>query len=149
MLDRGDFKSRIWITEVGAEAQPASSPDQPPSQPEIDQAYYLNAIYSGILDNSELHHNVAHVFWFKYEDFVPGDYTDNYGLVRLAENDTHNDYSPTGAVYIHKLAYKTYQELALGYTSPTLLIRPTRPPSICSTLTKRNRPLILTSPSTG
>src|SRR5207248_11439535 len=72
LRDRGDFKSRLWITEVGAEAAPPTNPNQPPTQAEIDQAYYLNAVYSGILENSELHDNVAHVFWFKYEDFVPG-----------------------------------------------------------------------------
>jgi len=115
VLDRGDSKSRIWITEIGAEDQPPSDPSKPPTQSEIDQAYYLNAIYSGILDNLELHHNIAHVFWFKYEDFVPGNYTHNYGLVRLLEDDTHDGYAPSGTVFIHKLAYKTYQELAWGY----------------------------------
>lgn len=115
LRDRGDFKSRIWITEVGAPALPPGIPDQPPTPDEIDQAYYLNAVFSGILENAELHNNVAHVFWFKYEDFVPGDYTHNYGLVRLKENAGKDGYDPSGAVWVHKLAYKTYQELAWGY----------------------------------
>jgi hypothetical protein len=58
---------------------------------------------------------VAHVFWFKYEDFVPGNYTHNYGLVRLLENGRRDGYAPSGEVWVHKLAYKTYQEVAFGY----------------------------------
>src|SRR4051812_2158658 len=113
--DRGDFSSKIWITEIGAEAQPPNGPAEQPNQDEIYQAYYLRSLYGGILADSELQSIIAHVFWFKYEDFVPGNYTHNYGLVRLRENDTGDGYSPTGQVYIHKLAYKTYQELAFGY----------------------------------
>ncbi|MEO8288363.1 MAG: glycosyl hydrolase [Chloroflexota bacterium] len=117
LRDRGDSRSKIWITEVGAQAAPPNSRDQSPSQQEIDQAYYLRAIYSGIIENSELHNNVAHVFWFKYEDFVPGNYTHNYGLVRLDENAAHDNYASTGHVWVHKLAYKVYQELAFGYAA--------------------------------
>ncbi len=116
LRDRQDFKSRLWITEVGAPADPPTGQTDKPSQQEIDQAYYLRAIYGGILDSDELSANVAHVFWFKYEDFVPGDYTHNYGLVRLEENATHDDYAPSGKVWVHKLAFKAYQELALGYS---------------------------------
>jgi hypothetical protein len=47
---------------------------------------------------------------------VPGDYTHNYGVVRLLENPSGDNYSPTGQVWMHKLAYKVYQELALGYS---------------------------------
>ena len=50
---------------MGAPADPPSSPTDPPSQAEIDQAYYLNAIYSGILTRTELRAAVAHVFWFR------------------------------------------------------------------------------------
>ena len=114
MHDRGDFKSKLWLTEIGAPADPPSSPNDPPSQAEIDQAYYLNAIYSGILTRTDLRSAVAHVFWFKYEDFVPGNYTHNYGLVRLLENDKHDNYDPSGRVWVHKLAYHVYQELALN-----------------------------------
>jgi hypothetical protein len=112
--DRGDFKSKLWLTEIGAPADPPGSPNDPPSQAEIDQAYYLNAIYSGILARTDLRAAVAHVFWFKYEDFVPGNYTHNYGLVRLLENDKHDNYDPSGRVWVHKLAYHVYQELALN-----------------------------------
>jgi hypothetical protein len=117
LRDRGDFKSKLWITEIGAEATPAGDPTLPPTKSEVDQAYYLRAIYNGILENSELHNNVAHVFWFKYEDFVPGNYTHNYGLVRLLENQTRDNYDPSGQVWVHKLAYRTYQELAWGYAA--------------------------------
>ncbi len=114
MHDRGDFKSKLWLTEIGAPADPPVSTNDPTSQAEIDQAYYLNAIYSGILSSSDLRAEVAHVFWFKYEDFVPGNYTHNYGLVRLMENDKHDNYDPSGRVWVHKLAYHVYQELALN-----------------------------------
>lgn len=114
MHDRGDFNSKLWLTEIGAPADPPGNPNDPPSQAEIDQAYYLNAIYSGILTRSDLRAEVAHVFWFKYEDFVPGNYTHNYGLVRLLENDKHDNYDPSGRVWVHKLAYHVYQELALN-----------------------------------
>lgn len=114
LRDRGDFESKIWITEVGAAAEAPKNAAEMPNQAEIDQAYYLNAIYGGMLGSEELMRNVAHVFWFKYEDFVPGNYTHNYGLVRLEENDKGDNYSPTGKVLIHKLAYKTYQQLATG-----------------------------------
>jgi hypothetical protein len=117
LRDRGDFKSKLWITEIGAEAIPADDPSLPPTKSEVDQAYYLRAIFNGIIDNSELHNNVAHVFWFKYEDFVPGNYTHNYGLVRLLENPTRDNYDPSGQVWVHKLAYKAYQELAWGYSA--------------------------------
>jgi hypothetical protein len=115
LKDRGDFHSKIWITEIGAAAEAPRYPGEAPNQAEIDQAYYLRAIYGGILDSDELMRNIAHVFWFKYEDFVPGNYTHNYGLVRLAENAKGDNYAPSGKVYIHKLAYKAYQELATGW----------------------------------
>jgi hypothetical protein len=115
MRDRGDYHSKLWITEIGAEAAPPETPQQQPTEAEIDQAYYLRAIYTGILQDPLLHSNVAHVFWFKYEDFVPGNYTHNYGLVRLLENGRRDGYAPSGEVWVHKLAYKTYQEVAFGY----------------------------------
>ncbi|MEO5952486.1 MAG: hypothetical protein ABIQ44_08495, partial [Chloroflexia bacterium] len=115
LKDRGDFNSKIWITEVGAAAEASKKPTEAPNQAEIDQAYYLRAIYGGMLASRELMDNVAHVFWFKYEDFVPGNYTYNYGLVRLEENAKGDNYAASGKVLIHKLAYKAYQELATGW----------------------------------
>jgi hypothetical protein len=117
LRDRGDLHSRLWITEVGAEASPPGNPLDKPTDAEIQQANYLRSVYAGILADSELHNIVAHVFWFKYEDFVPGNYTANYGLVRLLETPDGKDYSPSGRVWVHKLAYKVYQELANGYTT--------------------------------
>jgi hypothetical protein len=117
MRDRGDSTSKMWITEIGAEAAPPEHPLQQPTQSEVDQSHYLRAIYAGILDDPLLHSEVAHVFWFKYEDFVPGNYTHKYGLVRLLENSTRDNYAPSGEVWIHKLAYRTYQEVAFGYSA--------------------------------
>ncbi len=115
LRDRGDSKSKLWMTEVGAEAKPPDDPAAEPTQQERDQAYYLRQVYTGILDDPELKANVPHVFWFKYEDFVPGNYIANYGLVRLAEDPSKKAYNPSGKVAVHKLAYNTYQEIALGH----------------------------------
>ncbi len=120
--DRGDGKSKLWVTEIGSESPPPANKGDKPTKDEISQAYYLRQVYTGILNDPELKANVPHVFWFKYEDFVPGNYTHNYGLVRLKESGTTpGAYDPSGEVAVHKLAYKTYQELARGGapTEPT------------------------------
>ncbi|HET9494236.1 MAG TPA: hypothetical protein VFR15_08405 [Chloroflexia bacterium] len=117
MRDRGDHHSKLWITEIGAQARPPETPQQLPTQAERDQAHYLRAIYQGILQDPLLRSTVAHVFWFKYEDFVPGNYTHNYGIVRLLENERRDNYAPSGDVWVRKLAYKTYQEVAFGYAA--------------------------------
>ncbi|HEY0071803.1 MAG TPA: hypothetical protein VGE04_17730 [Chloroflexia bacterium] len=114
LRDRGDGRSKLWITEIGAQAVPPANRGDAPTVEEIKQANYLRSLYTGILKDWELRSIVPHVFWFKYEDFVPGNYTHNYGLVRLMENDKRDGYSPSGAVAIHKLAYRTYQEIARG-----------------------------------
>ncbi|MFL5735455.1 MAG: hypothetical protein ACJ78Q_20025 [Chloroflexia bacterium] len=116
LRDRDDFHSKLWITEIGATASPPDNPLDKPTPDEIEQAGYLRSVYGGILADSELHSIISHVFWFKYEDFVPGNYTHNYGLVRLLETPDGKDYAPSGQVWVHKLAYKVYQELANGYS---------------------------------
>jgi hypothetical protein len=112
--DRGDHKSKLWITEIGQQAVPPANRGDSPTEQEIKQSDYLRGLYSGILSDPELRSIVPHVFWFKYEDFVPGNYTHNYGLVRLMENETRLGYHHSGQVEIRKLAYRTYQELARG-----------------------------------
>ncbi len=107
---------------------PPDSPLEKPNQAEIDQAYYITNVYSGVLNDPDLRASVPHIFWFKYEDFVPGNYTHNYGVVRLLETPDGKNYSPTGAVYIHKLGYLAYQQVALGY-------KPTDPITDTTTLT--------------
>ncbi len=121
LRDRGDPRSKLWVTEVGAESRPPEGQEDNPTSDEMKQASYLRDLYTGILNDPELKAEVPHVFWFKYEDFVPGDYTHNYGLVRLKETDAKNAYGPTGQVWVHKLAYRTYQEIARGgtLTEPT------------------------------
>jgi hypothetical protein len=112
--DRGDHTSKLWITEIGYQAVPPANRGDLPTDEEKEQSDYLRDLYSGILEDSELRSIIPHVFWFKYEDFVPGNYTHNYGLVRLKEDSTSKSYHPSGAVDIRKLAYRTYQELARG-----------------------------------
>jgi hypothetical protein len=115
LRDRGDHRSKLWLTEIGAEGDPPEDASKPPSASEVEQAAYLRQLYTGILANPALRRDVPHVFWFKYEDFVPGNYTHNYGLVRLSETTDRLAYHTSGEVAIHKLAYRTYQEIALGY----------------------------------
>lgn len=117
MRDRGDHHSKLWITEIGMQAAPPSTPRQRPTEAEIAQAEYIRAIYTGIIHDPLLRSTVAHVFWFKYEDFVPGNYTHNYGLVRLLESPSRDGYAPSGDVWVHKLGYKAYQEVAFGYAA--------------------------------
>ncbi|HEX8228250.1 MAG TPA: hypothetical protein VF826_02935 [Chloroflexia bacterium] len=112
--DRGDSKSKLWITEIGQQAVPPANRGDSPTEQEIKQSDYLRGLYSGILADSELRAIIPHVFWFKYEDFVPGNYTHNYGLVRLMENEARTGYHSSGSVEIRKLAFRTYQEIARG-----------------------------------
>lgn len=114
LRDRGDHASKLWITEVGAQAVPPANRGDAPTRDEVRQAEFVRGLYSGILRDPELRSIVPHVFWFKYEDFVPGNYTHNYGLVRLQENERRDGYSSSGAVEIRKLAYRAYQEIARG-----------------------------------
>jgi hypothetical protein len=116
LRDRGDSRSKLWITEIGAQAAPPETRKSGPTTDELKQADYLKQIYGGVLSEPDLRRDVAHVFWFKYEDFVPGNYTHNYGLVRLAESEDGRNYHSSGQVQVHKLAYRAYQEMALGYT---------------------------------
>ncbi len=62
LRDRGDFRSKIWITEIGAEAAPPTNPQDPPTNAEQKQAAFLRALYSGILNDPLLRSEVAHVF---------------------------------------------------------------------------------------
>ncbi|HEX8599979.1 MAG TPA: hypothetical protein VF952_15875 [Chloroflexia bacterium] len=112
--DRGDHKSKLWITEIGQQAVPPANRGDSPTEQEIKQSDYLRGLYSGILADSELRAIIPRVFWFKYEDFVPGNYTHNYGLVRLMENESRTGYHSSGSVEIRKLAFRTYQEIARG-----------------------------------
>ncbi|MGI8588744.1 MAG: hypothetical protein ACR2M0_13810 [Chloroflexia bacterium] len=109
LRDRGDSRSQIWVTEVGVEAKP-NPPDQPPSDGEQQQAAFLSAIYHTVLDDPNLEAGVHSIFWFKYEDFPAPNPSIYYGVVGLAENA--GGYDPSGAVLVHKLAYRAYQAMA-------------------------------------
>jgi Glycosyl hydrolase catalytic core len=109
LRDRGDLRSRIWVTEIGMEAKPAPA-NAPPSDAEVAQASFLTAVYRAVLDDPQLRQDVHTIFWFKYEDFPAPRPAVNFGLVRLAE--TASGYAPSGDVTVHKLAYRAYQALA-------------------------------------
>ncbi len=107
--DRGDARSQIWVTEVGQEAVPSPA-NQPPTAAEAQQADFLSAVYHAVLDDPSVRAAVHTVFWFKYEDFPAPTATSNFGVVRLAT--TASGYDPSGAVAVHKLAYRAYEALA-------------------------------------
>jgi hypothetical protein len=120
--DRGDAKSRIWVTEIGKTAAP-NPPDQPPSAEDEAQAALLTGVYQAVLADPNLRAAVHTIFWFKYEDFPAPNPSVPFGVVRLAENES--GYAPSGAVTIHKLAYRAYQALARPGGLPESRITPT------------------------
>ena len=52
LRDRGDFRSQIWVTEIGMEAKPAPA-NAPPSDEEVKQADFLTAVYRTVLDDPQ------------------------------------------------------------------------------------------------
>jgi hypothetical protein len=125
--DRGDTRSQIWVTEIGTEAQPSAA-NQPPSDAEQQQADFLSGVYHAVLDDPDLRSLVHSVFWFKYEDFPAPQASIFYGLVHLGT--TNSGYDPSGAVAVHKLAYRAYEVVARpGGLPESRLLNPQSLPS--------------------
>jgi hypothetical protein len=113
----GDRANRIWITEVGMQAEPAPIRTHwlmEPTLQEQQQADYLLQIYSRLLVLPEI---VERVFWFKYEDFRENGLPRNWGIVRLREGNI-DQYDPNVVPYPRKPAYSVYQRLANGQAFP-------------------------------
>ncbi len=127
LRDRGDSKSQIWVTEIGATAVPNPA-NQSPSAEEQTQADFVSGVYRAVLTDPALLRDVHTVFWFKYEDFPAPHPTVPFGLVRLEESD--QGYAPTGAVAVHKLGYRAYQALARPGGLPD---HPVEPPQTLGT----------------
>jgi hypothetical protein len=111
MADSGDFHNRVWITEIGMQAEPAPIRVHwlmEPTLQEEQQAEYLLQVYSRLLALPDL---VERVFWFKYEDFREDGLPRNWGLVRLRETAA-GYYDPDVIPYPRKPAYSVYQRLA-------------------------------------
>ena len=118
MAALGDLSTRIWITELGLQAEP------PPvignwlmaaSLQENNQAEYLTQTYTRLLAMPDI---VDRVFWFKYEDFREEGRPRNWGLVRLRENG-RGQYEPEAEPYPRKPAYAAFQRLANPGAVPT------------------------------
>jgi hypothetical protein len=111
LVSVGDDTSRIWITEIGMQAEPPPIRSHwlmAPTLQEQQQAAYLTAVYSRLLALPDM---VERVFWFKYEDFREQGLPRNWGLVRLRETGG-GQYDPALVPYPRKAAYAAYQRLA-------------------------------------
>jgi hypothetical protein len=105
-LDAGELP--LWITEIGYNAGYAR-------QSAYGQAMFLRAVFQLLAQRED----VAHVFWFKYEDFPPADGANaqRWGIVRIPF--TADSRCPGGACYavdgepsLRRLSYHVYRELA-------------------------------------
>jgi hypothetical protein len=125
MATVGDPYNKIWITEIGMQAEPPPIRGHwlmEPTPQEVQQADYLTQVYTRLLALPEL---VERVFWFKYEDFRERGLPRNWGLVRLRENG-QGQYDPAAIPFPRKPAYAAYQRLANPAALPTAP-RPARP----------------------
>lgn len=109
----------IWVTEIGMQAGTPPEDDQP-TEGEIRQANFLNAVYTGAIQNRRTF--VERLFWFKYEDFHIG-HEETWGVVRLLTRGP-NDYEPSGKVARRRAAF----EVLSGLTPPPLPL-PVVPPA--------------------
>jgi hypothetical protein len=118
MASVGDAATRIWITEIGMQAEPPPIRGHwlmPTTPQEAQQADYLTRVYTRLLAMPDM---VERVFWFKYEDFRENGLFRNWGLVRLRENSAYQ-YDPAVVPYPRKAAYAAYQRLANPAALPT------------------------------
>ena len=109
MLQNGDAKNKIWVTEVGDRGNPHDLDNQ------RRQAEFLQTMYRLLWQQREFVHTV---FWFKYEDFAVTTGNENWGVVRLYSRTPTSgcpscEYAPDGSVEVFKLSYRTYQNMAL------------------------------------
>ena len=107
MSQAGD-PGKLWLTEIGVKATPASAPVAPATASESFQSAWLRDLYTALATTYA--GRVARAFWFKYEDFPPGNPTETWGLVRLAQ--VGEEYAPDGSVQRVKPGYVTLHDLA-------------------------------------
>ena len=134
MASNGDLANRIWVTEIGMQAEPPPARAHwlmEPSPQEQQQAEYLTQAFTRLMAMPDL---VERVFWFKYEDFREHGLPRNWGLVRLRE-DGLGRYDPAVVANPRKPAYAAFQQLA----NPAGLPTAPRPPQP-STATQRYFP---------
>lgn len=107
---------RLWITEVGVKASPASAMVAPATADETFQANWLRDLMTALATSYA--DRVARVFWFKYEDFPPGSPIETWGLVRLVERG--GAYDPNGMIQRVKPAFTALHDLAFVSASSWL-----------------------------
>jgi hypothetical protein len=113
----GDAGRLYWITEIGYNAGFKQ-------QSATGQAAFLRAVYTGLASRGD----VAHIFWFKYEDFPPasGPSAQRWGVVAIPF--TTSAVCPGGACYAisgepstRRPAFFVYRELAGLQNNPLRL----------------------------
>ena len=120
LAEAGDPNAPFWITEIGYNVGfDVDGPRGPfPPQTESGQAEFLRDVYVSLAARGD----VAHIFWFKYEDFPPADgpNAQRWGLVRIPFRAPQpGENCPGGVCYAvngeperWRLAYLVYRELA-------------------------------------
>lgn len=117
LVAAGDPYVPFWISEVGYNV--GFDVDGPlgkiPAQTEAGQAAFMYDVYLSLAARSD----IAHIFWFKYEDFPPasGANAQRWGVVRIPFTESNS--CPGGACYAvngepqqWRAAYMVYSELA-------------------------------------
>jgi hypothetical protein len=96
VMTRYNEPGKLWITEIGREAEPQLDPTLPPGPGEIAQFDFMRSTLYLLLGN--LANAIAHLFWFKLEDFsVNGQQYNNWGMVRLKPGGPDlRVYAPSG-----------------------------------------------------
>jgi hypothetical protein len=112
-IDANDPGKLFWITEVGYNV---GFKINGVVQTEMGQAAFMQDVYTSLYARPQ--HDVANVFWFKYEDFPPasGSNAQRWGIVRIPFADGP---CPGGACYeaegwpeATRPAFFTYRALA-------------------------------------
>jgi hypothetical protein len=132
VLNRFDPDKQFWITEVGynVDFDVDGPKGRTPQQTEAEQALFMRDVYTSLAARQlpSGQPEIANVFWFKYEDFPPGEiiynskgnpvaYPQRWGVVRIPFEEQPE--CPGGACYDvggvptqYRLAFLTYRELA-------------------------------------
>lgn len=138
LQDANDSCRQLWITEVGYNVGfDVDGPKNPiPQQTEVGQAAFMRDVYTTLGarrlgEACGARPEIAHIFWFKYEDFPPAEdvfspagqltaAAQRWGVVRIPfRAPADGESCPGGACYevsgvpqVYRLAYETYRELA-------------------------------------
>jgi len=124
MVAAGEGNKKIWVTEIGDQAQTPPVTDSgviPLAPDELTQAAFLTRVYSDLKNMRDI---VERTFWFKYEDFVTPEQKQaaRYGLVGFKR-----DGDTPGAPWPRKEAMRAYAAVARPIALPTSAEDPNKP----------------------